>query len=278
MVQVPFRVPRLEISADSFLSDLIPSWDEKMRGLPEDFSAIAYDVATLGLAANPRQVKRFINSLLVLLRIANNRGANLSPRLLGGLVGLQLRWPEEYQDIANSVYADDPEPLAPLLGTDQSGLARYAKQMFDPTLSSDEVRAVLLLTETVNEPQAENVHEQTEALGAPAEDLRRAAVADLLRALERNGFTESTRVRGVFSHKDYPVHRIKIGKTVVRFEGRDPGGRWLLGLSLLLTRCRPDAFEMIDDPKALVARVNGGIGESYGSDRVPGGGTRPVAH
>ena len=269
MVQVPFRVPRLEIIPESFLSELLPNWDEHMRGLPHDFPVIAYDVATLGLAANPRQVKRFINSLLVLLRIAENRAVTLSPRLLGGLVGLQLRWPEEYQDVANSVYAEDPSPLRALVNTDQPDLARYAHQMFDPKLVGEELRAVLLLTETVNEPQSVSDYQRAEDLGEPAQDLRASAVVDLLAALKRNGYTESNRVPMVFYHDRHPAHRVRIGKTVVRFEGRDPGGRWLLGLSLYLTRCRPEAFDLIDNNVALVARVNDGILENYGRDRVP---------
>lgn len=269
MVQVPFRVPRLEINPESFLSELLPNWGEQVRGLPNDFPVIAYDVATLGLGANPRQVKRFINSLLVLLRIAENRAVKLSPRLLGGLVGLQLRWPEEYQDVANAVYAEDPAPLASLVNTDQPDLARYAEQMFDPKLAGEEVRAVLLLTETVNEPQSQNDYEKAQNLGAPAQDVRSSAVVDLLAALRRNGFTESKRVPMVFYHNRHPAHRVRIGKTVIRFEGRDPGGRWLLGLSLYLTRCRPDAFDLIDNKDALVARVNEGILASYGRERLP---------
>jgi hypothetical protein len=81
MVQVPFRGPRLDIQPELFLQDLVPGWAPPKDALPDEFGSIAFDVATLGLAANPRQVKRFINSFLLLLRIAGIRTVSTNPAL-----------------------------------------------------------------------------------------------------------------------------------------------------------------------------------------------------
>ena len=55
-----------------------------------------------------------------------------------------------------------------------------------------------------------------------------------------------------------PYHRVRIGKTVVRFEAKDIEGRWLLGLSLYLTKALPEAIQLIEDFPALRTRTNAG--------------------
>ncbi|MEU4190714.1 P-loop NTPase fold protein [Kribbella sp. NPDC026611] len=241
MVQVPFRVPRLDIRPEVFLDELVPGW----RPPDDDFSAIAYDVATLGLAVNPRQVKRFINSFLLLLRIAGVRAITASPRLIAGLVGLQLRWPAEYQDVANAVYAEDNDPLAVLQSTDQPELGRYATAFFKPAPRGEELRAVMHLTETVAQPEAFNGFYPAETVSA--QELRDVATAEIRAALVSKGFTESARAAGIYVHRDLPYHRVRIAKTVVRFEVKDTTGRWVLGVSIWLSKALPEAIELIDD-------------------------------
>lgn len=274
MVQVPFRVPRLDIRADTFLPELIPDWQRHAKGLPGDFTDIAYDVATLGLAANPRQVKRFINSLLVLLRIADRRSYAPAARLIAGLVGLQLRWPAEFQDLADAAYAEDPSPLDSVVRSEQPDLARYAQALFLPTPESDELRAVLQLTQSVAQPEAYSGYQTGEYDGGDtlgADSLRKNAVATITEALLRQGFVESNAALHIFRHVRLPEHRIKIGKTVIRFEARDPEGRWLLGESFLLTRAGDDTLDMINDLNHLQARIDSAINGSYGSGRLPMG-------
>ena len=90
MIQVPFRVPRLNLSREDFLLDLIPNWESRQDSLPQTFGEIAFDVCTLGLNANPRQIKRFINSVYVLSAVADSTAIDVDLKLLAGVVGLQL--------------------------------------------------------------------------------------------------------------------------------------------------------------------------------------------
>ena len=260
MVQVPFRVPRLDIQAGVFLNELVPGWSPPKGSLPDDFGGIAYDVATLGLAVNPRQVKRFINSFLLLLRIAGVRAISANPRLIAGLVGLQLRWPAEYQDLTDAVYAEDDDPLSALQSTDQPDLLRYAKAFFDPVPRVEELRAVLHLTESVAQPESASGFQTGEyaVSHVSAQDLRDMAAREIRASLLEKGFTESARAAGVYLHENLPYHRVRIGKTVVRFEVKDVNGRWSLGLSLWLTKAMPEAVNLIGNFAVLRRRTNKG--------------------
>ena len=83
MVQLPFRVPPLELDRDDVLSALVPGW-ATMAGVSPGFVVIAKDIATLGLDANPRRIKRFVNAFLLSNHIALTRNLgvdlNLWPR------------------------------------------------------------------------------------------------------------------------------------------------------------------------------------------------------
>ncbi|TDO45114.1 hypothetical protein EV643_114259 [Kribbella sp. VKM Ac-2527] len=225
----------------------------------------------MGLAANPRQVKRFINSFLLLLSIASMRAMRINHRLIAGLVGLQLRWPAEYQDLAEAVYSEDSDPLAGLTSADQPDLARYSKAFFSPTPKADELRAVMHLAESVTQPEPYSGYQSGEyqTTTASAQELREVASSEILTALGRKGFKESARAAHIFYHRELPNHRVRIGKTVVRFEAKDPLGRWLLGLSLYLTKALPEAVEMIDDFSLLRARTNSAIEASHGPASLP---------
>lgn len=257
MVQVPFRVPRLDIQPELFLQELVPGWAPPKDALPDEFGSIAFDVATMGLAANPRQVKRFINSFLLLLRIAGIRTVSTNPRLIAGLVGLQLRWPAEYQDLTDAVYAEDDDPLA-ALQSDQADLARYAKAFFAPAPRVEELRAVLHLTESVAQPEPYSGYQTGEyaSNAGSAQEVRTAAAAEIRATLAQRGFTESARAADIYNHKELPYHRVRIGKTVVRFEVKDVEGRWLSGTSLYLTKALPEAVQLIEDFPALRDQTN----------------------
>ncbi|HEX6235342.1 MAG TPA: P-loop NTPase fold protein [Jiangellaceae bacterium] len=254
MVQVPFRVPRLDLRREGFLEDLIPNWVRHRRSLPSNFDEIAYDVATMGLEANPRQVKRFINSVLVLTSIAERRIADADVRLLAGLVGLQLRWPAEYQDFADAVYSEDEEPAQGIFAGDQPDLARYARHFFEDTRSAEQLKALLQLTEAVAGPENFSGYQTGEyaVLSESAAELRQQHLGEIMSALDANGFNVSERSPNIFYHSELPRHRIRIGKTILRFESRERDGRWKLwGESLLLTREHERALELISKPKQI---------------------------
>jgi hypothetical protein len=147
MVQVPFRVPKLSLRRESFLPDLIRNWGELEPYFPSNFQNYTHDIASLALKANPRQIKRLLNSFLVLRRIVDRLSVDVDYALLAGLIGLQLRWPQQYHEFAQAVFDDEERP-ADILRKDEHelDLRRYANRFFGETASSDRLRRLLLLT------------------------------------------------------------------------------------------------------------------------------------
>jgi hypothetical protein len=260
MVQVPFRVPRLELKEETFLSDLIPQWENHVADFPQGFPSFAFDIAELALLGNPRQIKRLVNSLLVLLRVAKNRRLKPDPALLAGIVGLQLRWPEEYQDLVNAVLSEDEQPTLSLHeDADNQELKRYAERFLPVQMGSERLRDALLLTETVS--TTESALSGARKLSAPAEELRSQSKQAITKALLREGFRAADRDRTVYVRTSKPGIRFKLEKTVLRFEElrQEGSGKWNLVQSFTLTRGTEEAVEfvrsMIEDRGAASHRA-----------------------
>jgi hypothetical protein len=239
MVQVPFRVPRLNLQRQSFLEDLVPGWSQYVTALPTDFPDIAYEIATLGLEANPRQIKRFINSTLVLLRVAEEILPSVDARMLSAIVGLQLRWPADYQDFADAVLTGDDTPTQSLIDAEDAELSKYSARFFTMEQTSDSLLPLLNLTRVVVTPDAVSGYDTGDydtSLGGPAAEIREVNRVRLVGILREHGFTESERYANAFYNPAHVNRRVKLGKTVVRFESRDAAGRWTLMHSYLLTR------------------------------------------
>jgi hypothetical protein len=262
MVQVPFRVPRLVLARESFLADLVPQWRSASRGLGRDFAGHAYDVATIALDANPRQIKRFLNSVLVISRVAESAQVSFRGSDLAGLVGLQLRWPEQYQDLADSVSAGDADAVGSLATNleDDSALARYIDRFFrgggDTTAR---LRELVHLTSVIALPEVV-VEEVPAVRRRTAEEIRTANRATLEEALDAAGYGRSNRTnRGLYYHPQIPDSRIVFGKTVVRVESKDTEGEWALVRSYLLTSGAATLLEIVQaDPTQLMRRVGRG--------------------
>jgi len=253
MVQVPFRVPRLELPRNGFLSELIPEWEQYTASLPSGFEDIVYDVATLGLEANPRQIKRLINSVLVLLRIAALRAVSVDTRILTGIVGIQLRWPDEYRDFAEAVLADDANPLVAIRPEYVSSLRRYSEHFFSDEVSAEDLRPYLQLTRTVavGEGLASiRVDDAEVTTVASAAVLRASNKRELVSSLVAQGYEESE-ISDVYALSRNPDFRVRFGKTVVRFEVRGEEGRWF-GSSYLLTKDYPRSLRLVERPRDLV--------------------------
>ena len=107
-------------------------------GLEADFAIAARIAPTLsrGLRGNPRQLKRFLNTLLLRLETAKRRGATLDPAILARLMVLEVVAPKEFQQLFDWQLAQDgvPEELA----TAESA-ARAGKEL--PKGSSSELTA-----------------------------------------------------------------------------------------------------------------------------------------
>jgi energy-coupling factor transporter ATP-binding protein EcfA2 len=261
MVQVPFRVPRLDFPSEGFLNELIPEWLDRSVSLPDGFEDIVRDVATLGLEANPRQIKRLINSVMVLLSIARDRSIPVDPRILAGLVGLQLRWPAEYGDFAQAVLADDPQPINIVSPEDQPGLHAYSERFFTAEITADALRPYLQLTQSVavtEDVDGDNLVEVEPGLSRPAAEMRLEHRIRLTAILQTKGYVP--RSANVYVHPSNPSFRIKFGKTVVRFEVRwadpsDTGPRWHLAQSLLLTKQYHLALPLVEDRVRMVREI-----------------------
>jgi hypothetical protein len=106
--------------------------------LEADFDIAARIAPTLsrGLRGNPRQLKRFLNTLLLRLETAKRRGATLDPAILARLMVLEVVAPKEFQQLFDWQLAQDgvPEEL-----TAAESAARAGEEL--PTGSSSELTA-----------------------------------------------------------------------------------------------------------------------------------------
>jgi hypothetical protein len=242
MVQVPFRVPRLDLDPDTFARELIPDWFGRQARLPKSFFRYAIDISSLALQSNPRQIKRFINSFLVLRRIISRRGQAPNDIMLAALIGLQLRWPEQYREFSDAVYADDDNPQRLLEGgEDEPALGAYARRFFGDRASGRELKSLLQFTEAV--AVTEDAASQS-GVSQVRERNRDAFIAQL----EQRGFAKSPRSNRLYYHPNTPSVRFAIGKTHIRFEKRNDRGGFDLWESYLITRETDAALAVIDQP------------------------------
>ena len=112
--------------------------NRQLRSLEADFAIAARIAPTLsrGLRGNPRQLKRFLNTLLLRLETAKRRGATLDPAILARLMVLEVVAPKEFQQLFDWQLAQDgvPEELAAA-----ESAARAGKEL--PEGSSSELTA-----------------------------------------------------------------------------------------------------------------------------------------
>jgi hypothetical protein len=257
MVQVPFRVPRLDLERETLLADLIPDWERQKDLLPRAFLECTPDIARLALDANPRQIKRFINGFLVLLRIVQDRGLVAPPELLAALVGLQLGWPEEYQDFADAVYSGDEKLIDSLPGEqDDSRVRQYAMHFFSDLTANEQLRQLVQLTATVAGPV-----EGSEAVGitdmTSAAERREQSWQAFIAAIEDRGFRRSERSARLYYHPRMGKLRIKRMQTVIRIEEyrpEAPGRDWQLLESYNVTAFE-NVLKIVDERLARLGRM-----------------------
>jgi KAP family P-loop domain len=248
LIQVPFRVPPMDLNGEAFLEELIPDWASRSISLPDGFEGTAYDIATMALGANPRQIKRLINSVLVLLHVASNRDLSIDSRILSGLVGLQLRWPDEYRDLSEAVLLGDSDPLAPLRAEGQGGLNRYVELFFKKFAKSEQLRPYIQLSQAVAVSTAGDAEGAGGSERGNVEEARLARdrhMTELIALLVAKQYAERG---GVYVNSSNAGVRFKFGKTVIRYEKRagPPGARkWTLQRSLNLLTEYEEAWQLI---------------------------------
>jgi KAP-like P-loop domain-containing protein len=229
MVQLPFRVPPLTITAGDFLADLIPDWAPRSAALPAEFSKAIPDVADLGLRSNPRQIKRLINSFLLIQRVVERRGLELDHSLLAAMIGMQLRWPDEYDDIQDAVLAEDPDPLVAVKGTEDHALSRYAQRFFAGSPNRDMLRQILQLTAVVAAERPRVAEDR------PVREVQRQMRDEFIAGLIQRGFALNKQSGRAWYNPQRENLRVVLTVTGFRIErpNKESSGRpWQLAWSM----------------------------------------------
>lgn len=157
-------------------------------------------------------------------------------------MGLQLRWPEQYREFSDAVYADDDNPQRLLEGgEDEPALGVYAQRFFGDRTSGRELKSLLQFTVAV--AVTEDAASQS-GVSQVRERNRETFIAQL----EKRGFAKSPRSDRLYYHPGTPSVRFAIGKTHIRFEKRNNDGGFELWESYLITRETEAALAVIDQP------------------------------
>lgn len=241
IIQLPFRVPPLSIDDAAFIVELIPSWSDWGVALPDGFKSSLVDVSVLALESNPRQIKRLVNSFLVLERIVRLRSLDVDFAVLTALLGLQLRWPAQYQEFQDSVLAGGDVTAA--LGDGEEALHQYqARFLTDAVLDTAKLRELLQLTSVV---AGEEVMDVAASISAEREIEREEFASKLAAA----GFMPSRRSPKIYYSPARPAMRYVMENRVVRFEKRDAKGKWRLWESYLLSSETELALMVANSPE-----------------------------
>lgn len=219
MIQLPFRVPPLNVESPNFLYDLIPELTQMGSDFPDDFAENVREISILGLKANPRQIKRLVNSFLLLKRIIQDRKLSLDHTMLAALIGLQLRWPSHYQDIQDSVFSDDSDPFQTLLDDkDEPDMEKYSRRFFKSGINTLQIKQMLQLTMAV-------AIEESAGNSSMLKETRESMLHSFIQELENKGYEVSSRSSRLYYHPHVPSMRFVIGKAVIRLEEKNRASR-----------------------------------------------------
>ncbi len=95
IIQLPFHLPAIEREqVVSFVNNLVPEEHWPCNECPKVFAE--------GLGDNPRQVKRAVNTFLLLWKLSNKKTQNIKPVQLAKLVVIQNIYPDLYNTLKNS--------------------------------------------------------------------------------------------------------------------------------------------------------------------------------
>jgi hypothetical protein len=242
IVQLPFRVPPLMVEAEGFLGQLIPDWDQRAQAFPRGFSGAVAEIADLGLRANPRQIKRMINSFLLLERIVEQRRLDVDQELMAAMIGFQLGWPDQFTDLQDGILAEDQNPFEPFGNDDDEALTQYAVRFFSPPPENQALRQILRLTAALTPDRTVEIPE------GPARELRARGLERLHPALIERGWTPGSTGRNWYGSQS-PDVRVVLQKATFRFEVRNrniPTAQWRLVRSWDYRQCE-EGLALIDE-------------------------------
>jgi hypothetical protein len=174
MVQIPFRVPPIDIDRPQFLDELLPDWEAHFQALPDRVRDRVVDMARFGLERNPRQLKRLLNTFGVVRRILQLKGMDVPDELLLSVLALQLKWPADYLALQEAVLTGDSDPLG-ALRTDATdpALDQFRSRFLDAVTDFDPLRAIVGLAAAVSlpAPSAADPYESAQAKTARQRNL-----------------------------------------------------------------------------------------------------------
>jgi hypothetical protein len=213
IIQLPFRIPRLDLSDDSLIAGVIPSYAQikHLKGISDDVATII----DLAFEANPRAVKRFVNALGLLTRIIEIRQVKVDRRLLAITLGGELRWPEEFEDLRAAVNSGDEDPLHDIRNSDSERLNHYASVLLPSEIDAATLHGILRLTAAFVATEDEEVEKakKTDQPGTIAYNLPR-----LTATLEEVGWARKPGTKATFQHARVKRWRFRVLKRVVRLE------------------------------------------------------------
>lgn len=151
MIQIPFRVPPLRITSPALMKELIPDWTWFVAAHSEAAVLAIARVSENALRANPRQIKRLLNNILLLERIVERRKLRVTTESLVAIVGLQLAWPDAFRDVQRATQSGSAEPVALVssAGADPE-LLEYLETFKEHFAKPDQLSAALSLASTVD--------------------------------------------------------------------------------------------------------------------------------
>lgn len=250
IIQLPFRVPPLAIDAEGFLDELIPEPSSQWRSVaPDAFVLSIGEIAKLALRSNPRQVKRLINSFMLVNRVVERRKLTIDAEQLGALIGLQLGWPAAYEQFQFALVTDEPAPLDAMRGEDADPLldAYVARFLRRRRIDVERLREMVALTQVVSADGAAAAGGRV-----PLSDVREERLTAFVEELWRRGFAPSRQSDRLYYNSETPDVRFALSDSRhhVRFEKRvGPGSPWILWESYLVTRETDLALRVIDEPE-----------------------------
>lgn len=241
IIQVPFRVPPLVVDAN-FLEALVPDWTTWQAAVPREAAGIVGDIAATALNSNPRQVKRLLNSLLLIWRVIETRGLKVDAAQLAALIGVQLAWPRVFSVIQRQVIDGNDDFMVATEESEYELAAPFLERFFpNPDLLT--LRGLFQLTRVVAADDADEfVLQPAVRPGTPAEEVER-----FIQGLWERGFRRSPRSSRLYYSEALPDARFVIGKQRVRLEKR-VGRGWRLWESYLISRELHLALRAADEP------------------------------
>jgi hypothetical protein len=268
IVQLPFRVPPLEVTANDFMA-LVPEWDDWKSHLPAAFVNCSVDISVMGLRGNPRQIKRFLNSFIFVQRIVESRRLRVDYERLAAIIGLQLAWPNHYRLLQEALVIGDSEPFAGLLSAaEEAGdawLSRYVSRFFTATKegAKAELRTLLQLTAVVVGTGGKTA-EALPPLPGPADKVRELNRKKMIENLKAAGYSQPFQNSRFWYSTKHPNWRFVFRRHIVNLEKR-VGNKWEYWRSYLLTREAEQAIKDVGAPN----RVKHGRQDAAQSLREP---------